>query len=81
MYRYIFLTVIKIHHFFLFEGSINLFKIDNFGDILPCYENNSEILFRVILLLSRQTDLCLVEMETTKYLVYLSFLDPQPKFN
>ena len=45
------------------------------------HENNFGISFRVILLLPPETDLCLVLMTNTKYIVCLSFPGSQAKPN
>ena len=45
------------------------------------YENKFDISFHVILLLPRDTELCLVFMIDTKYIVCLSFPRSQAKPN
>ena len=47
------------------------------------HENSFDISFTVtsILSLSRKTELCLVLVTNAKYIVCLSFPDPQPQFN
>ena len=45
------------------------------------HENNFDISFRVILLLPRETELCLLLMTNTKYIVCLSFPGPQAKLS
>ena len=69
----------KIHHFFLLKAQSQSLQNSNFGDISPYH--NFKISFRVILLLSRETDMCLVLMADTKYVVWLSFPGSPPKFN
>ena len=72
----IFFRVIKIIHFFQLKAQQNWL----FRDILPCYENNFEISFCVILRLLQKTDLCLVLIPNTKFIFCLSVPIEYPRF-
>ena len=71
-----FLTVTRIHHVLLLKAQYQSLQNWHFGNISPYYEK--DIPFRVILTLSREALLFLDLMANTKYIVCLSFPDPQP---
>ena len=84
-----FLIVIKVYHFFFHLNGqyqsllyIYLHHTVMRGERLS-HENSFDISFTVtsILSLSRKTELCLVLVTNAKYIVCLSFPDPQPQFN
>ena len=65
--------------FFPVWGFVSISENWNFGDIFPSFENNFDISFRVILPLSQETELCLVLMSNTRYIVCLLFPDSHPE--
>ena len=81
--------LIKINHFFLLKSQYQSLPNWHFDDLSPACrkwrgshtKKNFDNTFRITLPLSWETDLYFVWITNTKYIVCLSFPEPQSKFN